>query len=111
MMAASVRRWVLASIAQPRLRDSLVAGLDTLTPDRRWGQLTGVLPKSFARQKVGRAVLSAPRASEDARNVRVLPIFRDALGTARPTADLFGQHALTPAAGEPLNIVFSFTRK
>ena len=110
MMAASVRRWVLASIAQPRLRGSLVAGLDTLTPDRRLGRLTGVLPKSFARQKVGRAILRAPREIGKTRAFWVFSDARGALGTVRPTSDRFGQHALT-LAPTPVNIVFSFTGK
>src|ERR1039458_170231 len=59
-MAAGVSKCALASIAQTRLRGSSVTGWDTLPPDGRSGRLTGVSPKSFAREKVGRAVLSAP---------------------------------------------------
>jgi hypothetical protein len=110
MMTLGVGRCFLASIAQTRLRGSSVAGLDTLKLDRRLGRLTSVAPKSFARQKVGRAILRAPREIGKTRAFWVFSDARGALGTVRPTSDRFGQHALT-LAPTPVNIVFSFTGK
>jgi excinuclease ABC subunit A len=51
-----------------------------------------------ADQEVGRAVLSAPRVAEDARNALDFATPRGALGTARPTSEPLEQHALTSAA-------------
>jgi excinuclease ABC subunit A len=60
--------------------------------------LPDVLPKSSAPLKVGRAVPSAPREDDEALTLRTSSDARGALGTARPTADLFGQHALPTSA-------------
>jgi hypothetical protein len=57
-----------------------------------------VLPKRFERVKVGRAVPSAPCEVAQTRTFRASADARGALGTARPTADPFGQHALTSSA-------------
>ena len=58
---------------------------------------TGVSPSQYRphtlrHSKAGRAVLSAPRACKDVRNVRNWAIYGGALGTARPAQDRFGQY-------------------
>ena len=54
-----------------------------------------MLPKSSVAPKVGRAVPSAPGQVAETGAFRTSAGSRGALGTARPTSDRLGQHALT----------------
>ena len=60
-----------------------------------------VLPKSPALLKVGRGVPTAPSEAAKTQTVRVSSEALGALVTARPTANLFGQHALKAPSRAP----------
>jgi hypothetical protein len=68
-------------------------------------QLEGVSPKSPAQLKLGRAVPSAPWENAKTRTFRTSSDARGALGTARPTADLFGQDTLDTRRSGPVQTV------
>ena len=61
--------------------------------------LQGVLPRSSAHLKVGRAVLSAPWEVAKTRTFGTSAVARGAVRTPRPATDLFGQHALHTTTG------------
>ena len=63
--------------------------------------MKGVLPKSPALLKVGRGVPTAPSEAAKTQTVRVSSEALGALVTARPTANLFGQHALKAPSRAP----------
>jgi len=93
-----IRAWLENAVQRSSRREEaqIPPGIGTFAIDQ--SLLTGVLPKSLAGVKVGRAVPSAPRQGVQFCAFRAPLRIRGALGTARPTHDRVGQHALTSAA-------------
>lgn len=110
-MTTGVRRRTLATIAQLRLRASLVGELTNPECPNATRRFVGVLPKSATRVGVGHVSPSAPSAVAQTRTLRITSAPRGALGETRPASALLGLHAPTSATTEPVNTLLSFTRK